>query len=317
MATYDLTTTTPSAANLNVGDILNCPFSGSRIYIKLPAGSYQLECWGAQGGEYGGYTGCGGKGGYAKGTLNIDASTDFYLYAGGQPEPNTQSHVDGGFNGGGGTNSYGGGGGGGSDVRIISDDYPYRVIVAGGGGGAGFAGHMHGGYGGGEWGGAGDSYYTPGDGTVTEGGYGGGPDYGGEFYTPGDFGFANFNADNGGGGGGGWFGGGSGTSASDDTGGGGGSGYVHIASHSRSNLNQSKYYLSNTINYSGSESLISPTGTAVTGNEGNGYVRITILSITQPTTPKVYIKTSSTTWTPATNIYVKTDLAGWVSGMLF
>jgi hypothetical protein len=40
MATYDLTTTTPTVANLKVGDILNCPYSGVRRFITLPAGSY-------------------------------------------------------------------------------------------------------------------------------------------------------------------------------------------------------------------------------------------------------------------------------------
>jgi hypothetical protein len=45
LATYDLTTTTPSS--IKTGDILNCPYSGTYKIITLPKGQYKLECWGA------------------------------------------------------------------------------------------------------------------------------------------------------------------------------------------------------------------------------------------------------------------------------
>ncbi|MBO7080165.1 MAG: hypothetical protein J6W64_10310 [Bacilli bacterium] len=45
MATRDLTAGIPSS--INVGDILNCPYSGNVISLTLPAGKYKLECWGA------------------------------------------------------------------------------------------------------------------------------------------------------------------------------------------------------------------------------------------------------------------------------
>ena len=52
--TYDLTNTIPAAKDLVPGDILECPYSGAAISCTLPAGKYNLECWGAQGGK-GGY----------------------------------------------------------------------------------------------------------------------------------------------------------------------------------------------------------------------------------------------------------------------
>lgn len=49
MATYDLTSVS-IPTTLAIGDILNCPYSGDKVSITLPAGRYLLECWGAQGG---------------------------------------------------------------------------------------------------------------------------------------------------------------------------------------------------------------------------------------------------------------------------
>ena len=117
MATYDITTTTPS--KIKTGDILNCPYSGAVKSITLPKGQYKLEVWGAQGG-YRSSTTYGGKGGYAVGTINLTAKTTVYLYAGGAgntPTTATSSIYPGGFNGGGYRYGYKGGGGG-SDVRI-------------------------------------------------------------------------------------------------------------------------------------------------------------------------------------------------------
>lgn len=41
MATYDLTSTTPT--EIVTGDIINCPYSGTYKSITLPAGEYKLE----------------------------------------------------------------------------------------------------------------------------------------------------------------------------------------------------------------------------------------------------------------------------------
>ena len=40
MATYNLTSVIPS--EINTGDILNCPYSGTYKTIELPRGTYQL-----------------------------------------------------------------------------------------------------------------------------------------------------------------------------------------------------------------------------------------------------------------------------------
>ena len=63
MATYDLATTSPSFTSLRAGDIINCSYSGAKKSIDLPAGTYKLEVWGAQGGNRG--MSQGGPGGYS------------------------------------------------------------------------------------------------------------------------------------------------------------------------------------------------------------------------------------------------------------
>lgn len=44
--------TIPWINNLQIKDIIICPYSGSKKTILLPKGNYLLECWGAQGGSY-------------------------------------------------------------------------------------------------------------------------------------------------------------------------------------------------------------------------------------------------------------------------
>jgi len=154
MATYDLTSSIPSASSLKAGDILNCPYSGTYKSITLPAGTYKLECWGAQGGSGDNGTGSavsGGKGGYSYGILKSSLSIVLYLYTGGiGNSSNGHTAIDGGYNGGGAgainssnSSSSGalrGSGGGASDIRIGSTSLYARVIVAGGGGGTGGSG---------------------------------------------------------------------------------------------------------------------------------------------------------------------------------
>ena len=112
-------------------------YTGSVQQIDLPAGTYKLEVWGAQGGSNDASF-PGGLGGYSFGTINITTHTKLFIYVGG-----TGTHgngtINGGFNGGGAgnaSNSYiAGSGGGATDIRIKDDSLYSRVIVAGGGGG--------------------------------------------------------------------------------------------------------------------------------------------------------------------------------------
>ncbi|MBO7080074.1 MAG: hypothetical protein J6W64_09820 [Bacilli bacterium] len=224
---YDLTNNIPEPSEIKAGDILNCPYSGTSISISLPAGSYKLECWGAQGGGW--TNNIGGNGGYSTGILTLSAqNTILYLYTGGQGYETIASAgpEGGGFNGGGngnwagGTNLTGCGGGGASDIRIGTDSLYARVIVAGGGGGAGYYSSSisgSGGVGGGTSGGAGtntSSSYKPGNGgTATAAGacYSGTTSNSTTYFTLGGFGqgaSAKEGTDCLEGGGGGWYGGG-------------------------------------------------------------------------------------------------------------
>lgn len=299
MATYDLTSVS-MPTTLEMGDILNCPYTGDKVSITLPAGRYCLECWGAQGG-YRSSTDCGGKGGYSNGVLTLEEATEVFLYAGGKGGTNSSfsnSVVSGGFNGGGYRYGYCGGGGA-SDIRIGTDSLYARVIVAGGGGSDGHAG-IGGGAGGGT---SGQTKPTSGYGT---GGLGGQSTYSGSStsttattqatsgldastisLTYGGFGFGGaglyVGSGYGGAGGGGWYGG-QGTmpddSNDDDKSGGGGSGFVYTKDTVRSvpigYLLSGQYYLTQAETKQGTISFISPNNTTETGHSGDGYVRITV-----------------------------------------
>lgn len=308
MATYDLTTNIPNIDDLKTSDVLNCPYNGNYKSINLPAGTYKLECWGAQGGSYSSYY--GGLGGYSSGILTLDAETTLFLTAGGQPVTNTtsQSMSPGGYNGGGqgavryysSTYSYGQGGGGASDIRIGQNDLYARVIVAGGGGGSSSVNANTTKYGGGTSGGSPQSGFA---GTATSAGTGGSFGVGASTYS------SRLNYKYGsGGGGGGWYGGGAGNTSSyvnDSTTAyrdynGGGSGYVYT-SQTASNypsgcLLNSFYYLSDASTKAGNTSFTSPTGSNETGHSGNGYVRITIIDISGPNIINMFIKKDLTTW---------------------
>ncbi|MDR1369124.1 MAG: fimbrillin family protein [Dysgonamonadaceae bacterium] len=195
------------------GKIWNLPYTGAEQEVTLPqTGNYQLECWGAQGGN--GYSGSGGKGGHIKGNINLTFNDLLYIYVGGDGEPlgSRPNGGAGGWNAGGGaggkggngrnTNWYGGGGGGGAtDIRTTQGDVNSRLIVAGGGGGGGANSSPNGGKGG------------EGDGQVV--GADGAAGYGAALNTP--------NAS--GGGGGGWAGGQGGNAAASISGRGGSNGY--------------------------------------------------------------------------------------------
>ena len=288
MATYNLTTQIVPIISTN--DIINCPYSGKKKIIKLPAGTYKLECWGAQGGSYN--TNYGGAGGYSVGTITLNTLTTVYLYAGGQPtvSGDTSTIAQGGFNGGGSAryHSYSGttspcqAGGGASDIRIGTDSLYARVIVAGGGGGAAAVSRsdLTIKYGGGAAGGSAQSGYGA---TQTAPGTNGKFGVGADGYITGyNYKYAS------GGGGGGWYGGGASNQHSDSTDytayNGGGSGYVYTSSTASNYpsgcLLATNHQLSSASTLAGNTSFTSPAGSSETGHTGNGYVRITATRVT-------------------------------------
>ena len=106
----------------------NFSYTGScTTYTAKSAGYYNLEVWGAQGGNYN-TTYVGGLGGYSKGIVHLEKGTTLYVCVGGQPQTvtTTKTAVPGGFNGGGNgfnrdyssTYTYGQAGGGATDIRI-------------------------------------------------------------------------------------------------------------------------------------------------------------------------------------------------------
>ena len=229
----------------------NFSYTGScTTYTAKSAGYYNLEVWGAQGGNYN-TTYVGGLGGYSKGIVKLEKGTTLYVCVGGQPQTVTTSKtaVPGGFNGGGNgfnrdynsTYTYGQAGGGATDIRIGQNSLYARVIVAGGGSGSN--NRISGYAGGGTSGISGQSGYA---GTQTSAGSGGSFGQGGSATTSGNN--YKYGAS---GGGGGFYGGGAGTSYSDSTNydkyTGGGSGYVYTSSTASSYpsgcLLNSNYYL--------------------------------------------------------------------------
>lgn len=299
--TYDLTTAIPS--KIVAGDILNVPYSGREISINLPKGKYKLECWGAQGGKSEAHSKDGGNGGYSKGELTVRTSgLEIFIYVGGRGNTGSYS-VYGGWNGGGGvTSQYNSGGsgnhlgtgGGATDICTVrsnvtpdnyyryvrtAESYSSRIIVAGGGGGAeAVAG-------------------TAGGGTSGVGDYAGTQNNAGKAYIndagswvslyDGGFGFGcsttggHTNHAMGSCGGGGYYGGGCYANNGQGAYGCGGSGYISPL-------------LSNANTASGNTSFLSPAGSSETGHTGDGYVRITVIEVQQPT--KFYLKINGV-WT--------------------
>lgn len=207
--------------------------------------TYTFEVWGAQGGTGTSKSlgGQGGLGGYSTGQIKLTAGQTIYINVGGQN----------GWNGGG-TATLGANGGGASDIRMNGTDISDRVIVAGGGGGGGNG--ATGGYGGGTSGGTGSSTseVDGGAGARATGGYGSN-----------GVGTGAKTTSMAGAGGGGYYGGYAAESHScskADAGGGGGSGYVSSE-------------LSNTKTLGGNEQFNDYQGNKVTGNIGNGHIKIT------------------------------------------
>jgi hypothetical protein len=260
--------------------------------VTLESGTYNLEVWGAQGGNDTTYptTNFGGRGGYSKGTVTLKSRTTLYVHVGGS---GIGSLVG---------SSWGPtGGGGATDIRLQNGVWnsatglKTRIIVAGGGGG------RHGqniedtkGFMGNDGGGTTAPTFTTNGHTITGGTQtsGGSSTYSSSYVAAGSFGYANPNSYsqinsvggyNGGGrgsdiganggAGGGWWGG----CVSWPTGS-GGSGFVYTSSNSQCSA-PSDYYLSNAATYAGNTNFVSPYGGSETGHRGNGFAKITLLSL--------------------------------------
>jgi hypothetical protein len=291
---YSGTATYTIKANAKVA---NYAYTGSIKSVTLPAGTYKMECWGAQSGANPqGGAAAPGRGAYVAGNIALTASTTLYVVVGSKGQSSTTVLNDaGGYNGGGtgGSNGIGirncSGGGGATDIRLNNagvlnlTSLRSRIMVAAGGGGCGggkfnTADHENscpGGYAGGLTGGyvVPSITYTNSTNTVTAGSQtaGGtsvysGHDIGQSNYA-GSFGYA-FQGEHtayGGGGGGGWYGGARGYG----TGGSGGSSF--ISGHSGCNpvntstgahLGAGKKTTYNNVTY---------TFTSITMIDGAGY----------------------------------------------
>jgi hypothetical protein len=211
-------------------------YTGGQQTISLPAGSYSIQCWGADGGNAtnGTVPMTGGRGGYATGVFTSAVTATYNVYVGGH-----------GGNASGASN-LGGGGGGMSDIAPASN--PTLIIIAAGGGGGATSGSSSeastGGGGGGLTGGSAIDGSGVSTGTAATGGsqtaggfavagsYGagspGGYGYGGGAANGGTLGIIHGAGGAGGNGGnGGWNGGGGGCTSTggNDHSAGGGAGY--------------------------------------------------------------------------------------------
>lgn len=119
-------TLTNQVTNYSTANTTSDPYY---TYTVPYTGTYKLEVWGAQGGDYTISGGLGGLGGYSLGTTTLEKGTLLYVYVGNQS----------GYNGGGAPKYKGGYGGGATDIRMVagawnnSESLLSRIIVAGGG----------------------------------------------------------------------------------------------------------------------------------------------------------------------------------------
>lgn len=292
----------------------NFDFKSSAQEFTTPVkGSYQFELWGAQGGSSYPNTNstgtlvAGGKGAYTKGIMTLNANEKVYVYVGEKGGTGSATNpASDTFNGGGsGGSSYqgGGAGGGATDIRLVAGYWNdtkslrSRIMVAAGGAGASnWTNAAIGGYGGALTGGAGilnsgsASHTLATGGTQTSGGKGGStsPNNG----DAGKFGIGgNSQAGHGSGGGGGYYGGGGGGYVDSGVSSGAG-GSSFISGHTGCNaIDKSGNHTATPVHYSGKKftstsmiagngSMPNPRGSGnITGNTGNGYAKITLVSI--------------------------------------
>lgn len=111
-------------------------YTGAEQEFTVPCdGNYKIEAWGAQGGTSSGYPDSGGMGAYVSGNLDIKRDKKLYIYVGSGRQSSVAS-----YNGMDGVYGSVGSGGGATDVRITNgvwsnfDSLKSRIIVAAGGG---------------------------------------------------------------------------------------------------------------------------------------------------------------------------------------
>ena len=263
-------------------------YTGSAQTFTAPvSGYYTLEAWGAQGGNdpVNPNTSLGGRGGYAKGDVYLNAGSTLYVYVGQQGSGCLNS------------NWKSTGGGGATDFRLSGGVWNdnaglySRIVVAGGGGGRHGTNYENALYVGNDGGGLSAPSYVANSTSITGANQtsGGASNYGASV-VPGSFGFATPNTEsnscsvggwNGGargsdnwangGAGGGWYGGCTSWPTSS-----GGSGYVYTSSSfvPAGYTPAASYQLINTQLIAGNASMPDINGNLVTGNSGNGNAKI-------------------------------------------
>lgn len=286
--------------------VFDFDYTGGEQTFTVPfSGTYKLETWGAEGGYSRNNDILGGFGGYSIGFVKINYSDSIYINVGGKGIDGIDASTNrsGGYNGGGNSyyfshqNCYSGSGGGATHIAFnsgllssLENRKEQILIVSGGGGGASgdytssAPGTSFGGNGGGFKGT--DSYNIVG--TMNSGyGFGASQTSGGQFYKTtytGQEGSFGKGADStqgtnqgGSGAGGGFYGGGSGGG---HFGSGGGSGYIGNSLLTNKvmycyNCEESSEENTKTISTTCSEE----TPTSNCSKKGNGYGRITLVSI--------------------------------------
>jgi len=244
-----------------------------------------MECWGSSGGNDngGGAVGYGGRGGFTKGDIKLNAGINMYICVGRAGELGENVY----FNGGG--KSHGAcSGGGATDIRLVYTNWndfeslKSRIMVAGGGGGGENEGCDGGAAGG-------LSGYNNKSGIISGASQTTGFGFGVALYQI-------YNNDGWGGGGNGYYSGYSATAQAGnyhiDSGGGGSSfisGYAgcnavsessteNNIAHTGSPNHYSGYVFTNSVIIAGNSSMPSPLGETEIGHTGNGYCFITQIS---------------------------------------
>lgn len=303
-------------AGLPIGTTYNFDYTGTVQSQELPAGTYKLQVWGAQGGSStGDYAATGSKGGYSEGILKLTQTTTLYIFVGGAggsiaSSSTSTTVVNGGWNGGGGAKpynyvgtgpsraySYPRAGGGATDIALVTSSMTYssnrtnrssdsllsRIIVAGGGGGSSYIRKT-----------GGSSYSYASTGVSVGGGTSGGGQYGGSQSsagTGGGFGYGGIQNSSSsvmpGAGGGGWYGGGSSNAAQATSQtvnyNGGGSGFVNTSENAQYRpTGYTGLELDFGATYAGDTSFPSTSTGNETGHSGDGYARITCIKPVSP-----------------------------------
>lgn len=282
--------------------VFNFDYTGAeQTFIAPVSGTYRLETWGAQGGSYNGVY--GGYGGYSSGNITLNKGNSIYINVGGTTNDNK-----GGYNGGGNgssqiveskINKYLGGGGAthistsSGLLSKLENKLENILITSGAGGGAYYYSDyifykINGGHAGGYIGNNGNAKIEKNDsdipatgGTQNSGGLGnnGNTIYSGSFGQGGNG--SNDTLGLGTGGGSGFYGGGGTYNVGNSSeSGGGGSGYIgnHLLKDKAMycyNCEESSEESTKTISTTCSEE----TPTENCAKKGNGYARITLVSV--------------------------------------